>query len=58
MAEFGGAVDKAGAGVLDSLELADGWIRQAIKKTVTVVEPASNKLRHEWGFQEDSWGTF
>ena len=34
MAEIGGAVDKAGAGVLDSLKLADGCIRQAIKKTV------------------------
>ena len=43
MAEFGGAVDKAGTGVLDSLEFAVGCIRQAIKKTVTVVEPASNK---------------
>ena len=39
VAEFGGAVDKAGASVLDSLELADGWISQAINKTITV-EPA------------------
>ena len=43
VAQVGAVVDKAGAGFLDSLGLVHDRIRQAIKKTLTVVEQAGNK---------------